>query len=187
MGRSRVPVWLMAGLLVLVTIAIYWPVMSHNFVNFDDDLYVCQNAHVRGGLTWQSIQWAFSSLEAGFWHPLTWLSILADCQFYGLKAWGHHLTSVLLHAASTGGLFLALRRMTGATWRSAFVAGLFGWHPLHVESVAWVAERKDVLSGFFWMLTLLLYARYVEETRTRCQSWAPGRRARDKTPRKTEP
>jgi tetratricopeptide (TPR) repeat protein len=154
----------MAGLLVLATIAIYWPVMSHNFVNFDDDLYVCQNAHVQSGLTWQNIRWAFSNLEAGFWHPLTWLSILADGQFYGLQAWGHHLTSVLLHATSTGVLFLALRRMTGATWRSAFVAGLFGWHPLHVESVAWVAERKDVLSGFFWMLTLLLYARYVEET-----------------------
>ena len=126
-------------------------------------IFTCtENAHVQSGLNWQSIQWAFSNLEAGFWHPLTWLSILADCQFYGLQAWGHHLTSVLLHAASTGVLFLALQRMTGATWRSAFVAGLFGWHPLHVESVAWAAERKDVLSGFFWMLTLLLYARYAE-------------------------
>ena len=152
-------------MLALVTIAIYWLATGHDFVEFDDSVYVCQNAHVQSGLNWPSICWAFSNLEAGFWHPLTWLSILADGQCYGLQAWGHHLTSVLLHAASTGLLFLALQRMTGATWRSAFVAGLFGWHPLHVESVAWAAERKDVLSGFFWMLTLLLYARYAEDSR----------------------
>jgi hypothetical protein len=155
-------VWLLAVLLALGTIALYWPATGHDFVNYDDDLYVYQNAHAEGGLSWQSIQWAFSNLEAGFWHPLTWLSILVDCQLYGLHAWGHHLTSVLLHAASTAVLFLALRRMTGATWRSAFVAALFGWHPLHVESVAWAAERKDVLSGLFWMLTLWAYVRYVE-------------------------
>jgi tetratricopeptide (TPR) repeat protein len=162
MARPRLPAWLMAGLLVLVTMTLYWPATRCDFVDYDDSLYVYQNVHVQSGLTWPGIRWAFSNLEAGFWHPLTWLSILADGQFYGLRAWGYHLTSVLLHAASTGLLFLALQRMTGATWRSAFVAGLFGWHPLHVESVAWVAERKDVLSGFFWMLTLLLYARYAE-------------------------
>jgi tetratricopeptide (TPR) repeat protein len=163
----------MAALLVLVTLALYWPVTGHDFVNYDDPDYVTANSHVQGGLNWQSIQWAFSNLEAGFWHPLTWLSILLDCQFYGLRAWGHHLTSVLLHAASTGVLFLALQRMTRATWRSAFVAGLFGWHPLHVESVAWVAERKDVLSGFFWMLPLLLYARYAEGRRQKLEGRGP--------------
>ncbi len=154
--------WLLAGLLALVTIALYWPAMQCDFVDFDDDLYVTANAHVQSGLTLENIGWAFSNLELGFWHPLTWLSILADGQFYGMRAWGHHLTSVLLHAASTGLLFLALQRMTGAKWRSAVVAGLFGWHPLHVESVAWASERKEVLSGFFWMLTLVTYARYAE-------------------------
>jgi tetratricopeptide (TPR) repeat protein len=169
MARACVPVRLMAVLLALVTIALYWPATGHDFVNFDDSLYVYQNVHVQSGLNWQSIRWAFTNLEVGFWHPLTWLSILADGQFYGLQAWGHHLTSVLLHAASTGMLFLALQRMTGATWRSAFVAGLFGWHPLHVESVAWASERKDVLSGFFWMLTLLLYVRYAEDRRRKTE------------------
>jgi tetratricopeptide (TPR) repeat protein len=169
MARPGLPVWLIAVLLVLVTMALYWPATGHDFVNCDDPDYVTANPDVQGGLNWPSIQWAFSNLGLGFWHPLTWLSILADCQFYGLRAWGHHLTSVLLHAAGTGMLFLALQRMTRATWRSAFVAGLFGWHPLHVESVAWVSDRKDVLSGFFWMLTLLLYARYVEETGPRGQ------------------
>ena len=162
-ARPQLPVWLIFVLLVLVTMALYWPATGHDFVDYDDGLYV--NAHVQRGLTWPSIRWAFSNLEAGFWHPLTWLSILLDCQFYGLQAWGHHLTSVLLHAVSTGVLFLALQRMTGATWRSAFVAGLFGWHPLHVESVAWVSERKEVLSGFFCILTLLVYACYAEGRR----------------------
>jgi protein O-mannosyl-transferase len=157
----------MAGLLGLVTLALYWPATGYAFVNLDDDLYVLLNPHVQRGLSWPSIRWAFSNLEAGFWHPLTWLSVLADRQLYGLRPWGHHLTSVLLHAASTGLLFLALQRMTGASWRSAFVAGLFGWHPLHVESVAWVSERKDVLSTFFWMLTMLLYVGYVAEAGAR--------------------
>jgi protein O-mannosyl-transferase len=166
-ARSRFPAWLIAVMLALGTMALYWPAMRCDFVTFDDDIYVRQNPHVQGGLNWQSVQWAFSNLQAGFWHPLTWLSILADCQFYGLRAWGHHLTSVLLHAANTVLLFLALQRMTGATWRSAFVAGLFGWHPLHVESVAWVSERKDVLSTFFWMLTMLMYVGYVAEAGAR--------------------
>ncbi|MCY2924826.1 MAG: tetratricopeptide repeat protein [Planctomycetota bacterium] len=152
-----------------MTLAVFWPVTGHDFVNYDDTVYVTANPHVTGGLSWQSIRWAFSNLEAGFWHPLTWLSILADCQFYGLHAWGHHLTSLLLHAAGTVVLFLALQRMTRATWRSALVALLFGLHPLHVESVAWASERKDVLSGLFWMLTLLMYARYAEELSARGQ------------------
>jgi tetratricopeptide (TPR) repeat protein len=156
------------GLFVSV-VAAFLPALRNGFVNLDDHLYVLENSHVIRGLTWGGFQWAFRNLEAGFWHPLTWLSILVDCQFYGLRAWGHHLTSVLLHATSTGVLFLALQRMTGATWRSAFVAALFGLHPLHVESVAWASERKDVLSGFFWMLSLWAYGHYVEETRLRSQ------------------
>ena len=165
-ARPRFPVWLIAVLLALVTIVLYWPATGHDFVNFDDNVYVLDNSHVTGGLTWQSIRWAFSSLEAGFWHPLTWLSILADSKFYGLQARGYHLTGVLLHAANTVLLFLALQRMMRATWRSAFVGGLFGLHPLHVESVAWVSERKDVLSGFFWMLSLLMYVRYAQQPRS---------------------
>ena len=174
-AQPRFPVWLMAVLLALVTMALYWPATGHDFVNLDDGLYVYENAHVQSGLNWQSIQWAFSNLQAGFWHPLTWLSILADCQFYGLHAGGHHLTSVLLHVASTVLLFLALQRMTGATWRSVFVAALFGLHPLHVESVAWVAERKDVLSGFFWMLTLWAYVRYVRTRSQRSEVQSPSK------------
>jgi protein O-mannosyl-transferase len=171
-GLSRAERWRVATIcLVLgaVTLAVFWPVTGHDFLNYDDKLYVTDNPHVIGGLSWQSIGWAFSNLEAGFWHPLTWLSILGDCQFYGLHGWGHHLTSVLLHAASTVVLFLALQRITRATWRSAFVAALFGLHPLHVESVAWAAERKDVLSGFFWMLTLWAYVGYVQKAESRKQ------------------
>ncbi len=150
-------------LLVLMTLALYWPVTNHSFTNFDDDQYVTGNAHVTAGLTWSGIVWAFQSGYAHNWHPLTWMSHMLDCQLYGLNPTGHHLTSLLLHIANTVLLFLFLNRITGTKWRSAFVAALFACHPLHVESVAWVAERKDVLSTFFWMLTLLAYARFVEE------------------------
>jgi len=150
------------ALLVVATLAGYWPVVGYDFVTYDDPVYVYENAHVQSGLTAQSVRWAFANLEAGFWHPLTWLSLLVDRACFGLRPGGYHLTSLLLHVANTLLLFLALRRMTGATWRSAVVAALFALHPLHVESVAWVSERKDVLSTFFWMLALLMYARYVE-------------------------
>jgi tetratricopeptide (TPR) repeat protein len=180
MAPPRLPVWLVAVLLLLVTIALYWPATRGEFVNFDDGIYVRLNPHVQSGLNWQSIQWAFSTLDAGFWHPLTWLSILVDCQLFGLQPWGHHLTSVLLHAANTVLLFLVLQRLTGATWRSAFVAGLFGWHPLHVESVAWVSERKDVLSAFFLMLTMLMYVCYVVAAGARGQE--PDRGAQGEGP-----
>src|SRR5208282_5651163 len=114
------------------------------------------------GLTWPGVVWAFSIFSVANWHPLTWLSHMLDCQVYGLRPWGHHLTNLLLHTGSTLLLFLALSRMTGALWRSSCVAALFAWHPLHVESVAWVAERKDVLSAFFFMLTLCAYAGYAQ-------------------------
>ncbi len=136
--------------------------MGHGFVNYDDDEYVVQNAAVRDGLTRQGIVWAFTTFEAANWHPLTWLSHMLDVEIFGLWAGGHRLTSLLLHLASTLLLFHVLRRMTGASWRPAFVAAIFALHPLHVESVAWVAERKDVLSTFFGMLAVLAYARYVE-------------------------
>ena len=149
--------------LALVTTALYWPVIHHNFVNFDDDDYITNNSHVQAGLTWAGVIWAFQSGAAANWHPLTWLSHMLDCQLYGLNPGGHHSTNLLFHVANTLLLFLLLRQLTGALWRSAFVAALFAWHPLHVESVAWAAERKDVLSAFFWMLTLMAYVRYAQK------------------------
>jgi tetratricopeptide (TPR) repeat protein len=157
--------------LALVTLLLYLPVLHNGFVNYDDPDYITNNPHVKAGLTWSGIVWAFRSTEASNWHPLTWISHMADCQLFSVNPAGHHLVNVLFHTANTVLLFLLLNRLTGlrsessaqhtgALWRSAFVAALFAWHPLHVESVAWVSERKDVLSAFFWMLTLLAYAGY---------------------------
>jgi Flp pilus assembly protein TadD len=142
-----------------MTFAVFGQTLHHKFVDLDDGPYVFNNPVVARGLTPGGFAWAFSS-HAANWHPLTWLSHELDCQLYGLRPGGHHLTSVLLHAATVIALFLVLRRMTGALWRSAFVAAVFAIHPLRVESVAWVAERKDVLSGLFFVLTLGAYARY---------------------------
>ena len=147
--------------LVVVTLAVYWRTGNNGFVNYDDPVYVVQNAHIQE-LTVHNIAWAFTTTETGNWHPLTLLSLMADYQIYGLNPRGYHFTSIFLHVANTVCLFLLLAGLTGATWRSAFVAALFALHPLHVESVAWVAERKDVLSTLFFLLTLLAYARYVE-------------------------
>jgi protein O-mannosyl-transferase len=154
-------------LLLLAVLAVYAPVQHFDFVNYDDPDYVVENAHVRAGVTAETVAWAFTSREAANWIPLTWLSHMAVVQFFGLESGWHHLANVLLHAMSTLLLFAVLRRMTGATWRSALVAFLFALHPLRVESVAWISERKDVLSGFFFMLTLWCYARYVERPGTR--------------------
>ncbi|MCX6892997.1 MAG: tetratricopeptide repeat protein [Verrucomicrobia bacterium] len=162
--RDGDPLLLSLALCVLVALA-YLPSLRNGFVNFDDRPFVYENSHVQQGLSAASIGWAFRTIEGSFWHPLTWLSFMADRQLFGPEPWGFHLTNLLLHAASTVLLFLALRRMTGAAWRSAFVAALFGLHPLHVESVAWVAERKDVLSTFFWMLAMLMYARYAGQSK----------------------
>ena len=151
--------------LALVTTALYWPITHHDFVNFDDDDYITNNSHVQAGLTWGGVIWAFQTGAAANWHPLTWLSHMLDCQLYGLNPGGHHSTNLLFHVANTLLLFLWLRQLTGALWRSAFVAALFAWHPLHVESVAWAAERKDVLSAFFWMLALIAYTRYARESK----------------------
>lgn len=146
--------------LVAIILIPYLPVLSYDFVFFDDQRYVAANAHVRQGLTWGNVKWALTATEAGFWHPLTWLSLMADYELYGLRPGGYHGTNVLLHIGNTLLLFFLLGRMTGALWRSALVAALFALHPLHVESVAWIAERKDVLCALFWMLTLAAYAWY---------------------------
>ncbi len=148
--------------LALVTLACYWPVTAHSFVHFDDPIYICNNPPVKAGLTCSGVLWAFQSGYASNWHPLTWISHMVDCQFYGLNPAGHHLTNLLFHIANTLLLFGFLQRATGSVWRSAFVAALFAWHPLRVESVAWASERKDVLSTFFFLLTLWAYWRYTE-------------------------
>ncbi len=150
--------------LLLVSSSVYWQVSHFDFINFDDDVYVTDNRHVRSGLTKENLAWSFSFQDKGktYWHPLTWISHMLDVELYGIDAGRHHHTNVLFHAFNTFLLFLILYRMTGAQWRSAFVAALFALHPINVESVAWIAERKNVLSTFFWMLTLLAYAVYHE-------------------------
>ena len=153
---------LVCSLLAAVALAAYWPARHFAFLNWDDLTYISKNDHVRNGLTWSGFRWSFTHSYCSNWHPLTWLSHMLDCQLYGLNPGGHHLTSLLLHSANDSLLFVALKRLTGALWRSALVAALFALHPLHVESVAWIAERKDVLSAFFFMLTLWAYARHAE-------------------------
>src|ERR1022692_4008855 len=145
--------------LFLATFAVYAQVRHFDFVNFDDPEYVTANQHVRTGITAANIAWAFTSGEAANWFPLTRLSHMLDCQMFGLRSGWHHLTNVLLHALAVLLLFAFLKRSTGRRWPSAWVALLFALHPLHVESVAWVAERKDVLSAFFWFLALWSYVR----------------------------
>ena len=162
-SRQRQQAILICVCLAVLIAAVYWPVGHAGFLNYDDDEYVTANPHVRGGLTVPGVVWAFTACHASNWHPLTWLSHALDCECFGMNAGGHHAVSVLLHAVNTVVLFLVWRRMTGATWRSAGVAALFGVHPLHVESVAWVSERKDVLSTCFWLLTMWGYVRYVEQ------------------------
>ncbi len=150
-----------AGLVVLTAI-VFGATADHGFVNYDDEPYVLENPHVARGLTVEGLRWAFTQSHVSNWHPLTWLSHMADVELFGLThPGGHHLTSVLLHAATAVVLFLVLLQMTAAGWPSAFAAALFAVHPLHVESVAWIAERKDVLSGLFFVLTVAAYVGYV--------------------------
>lgn len=151
--------------LVLITITLggFLRSLNHGFLLFDDGDYVTNNGAVLSGLTWEGVRWAFRSTMNANWHPLTWLSLMADCQVWGLDPTGFHLTNLLLHVANVLVLFAVLSRLTRSPWRSGFVAALFAVHPLHVESVAWVAERKDVLSAFFWMLTMLAYIHCVEK------------------------
>jgi protein O-mannosyl-transferase len=146
----------------IITFILYLPVRHDAFTNFDDGGYIMENTHVTSGLRWSNIAWSFTHSYAGYWMPLTWISHMIDCQLFGLNAGEHHLVNVLFHIANTILLFWWLKELTGAPWRSAFVAALFSWHPLRVESVAWACERKDVLSAFFWFLTLIAYGRYVK-------------------------
>ncbi|MBC8393806.1 MAG: tetratricopeptide repeat protein, partial [Deltaproteobacteria bacterium] len=147
--------------LVIAILTVYWQVQNYDFVNYDDDHYVYENRHVQEGLTLKSVTWAFTTIHVSNWHPLTWLSHMLDYQLYGMNPGRHHLTNLFLHIANTLLLFFVFRKMTGGLWQSAFIAALFALHPLHVESVAWVSERKDVLSTFFWMLTMWSYLWYV--------------------------
>ena len=151
--------------LVITTLAVYWKVTNHEFLNYDDNFYITENYHVQSGLNISGLIWSLTSgtMVSNYWHPLTWLSHMLDFQLYGMNAGGHHMTSLLFHITNTVLLFFILRKMTGDTWQSGFASALFAIHPLHVESVAWVAERKDVLSTFFWLLTMWAYFRYVEK------------------------
>jgi Flp pilus assembly protein TadD len=162
-GRYRAA--LVAVSLGLLTIALFWPSGQFDFVSLDDNVYVTANPMVQRGVTTDGLRWAFTNFDSGTWHPLTWVSHMLDCELYGLKAGGHHWTNILIHAGGTVLLFLALNAMTGFLWGSGLVAAFFAFHPLHVESVAWVAERKDVLSGFFWFATMGVYDLYVKKPR----------------------
>jgi protein O-mannosyl-transferase len=149
--------------LAITVIAIYWQVNHCDFVNYDDNVYLTENSHIKSGITTEGIRWAFTTIHTGYWHPLTWLSYMLDYELFRLNPAGYHIVNLLFHIANSLLLFLILHRMTKALWQSAFVAAIFALHPLHVESVAWIAERKDVLSAFFWMLTMGSYVLYAEK------------------------
>ncbi|MFA5293728.1 MAG: tetratricopeptide repeat protein [Phycisphaerae bacterium] len=154
--------------LTAAIIAVYWPVYKYDFIKYDDDTYITNNINIQSGLNFKSIRWAFATISHSghYWHPVTWLSHTLDYQLFGNWAGGHHLINVLFHILNTLILFYVFVRMTGAMWPSAFVSAAFALHPLHVESVAWIAERKDVLSTFFWLLTMLTYVQYVLKMKT---------------------
>jgi Tfp pilus assembly protein PilF len=161
--NTRIQMLIVCIVLIAVIWGVYGQVTQFAFVNFDDPVYVIQNSHVQSGITHNGLHWAFTTKYFGLWNPLVWLSFMLDYQLYGLNAGGYHLTNLILHILSTILLFRLFNRMTGEIWKSAFVAALFALHPLHVESVAWVSERKDVLSAFFWLLTLCIYVYYTEK------------------------
>lgn len=160
-GGGPIEIGLVCVFLVMIVAFIFGQTLRHDFINFDDNLYVTENPHVLNGLNWADIKWAFTTQHTGYSHPITWLSHQLDCQLYGTWAGGHHLTSICIHAINAILLFLLLFRTTGSFWSSAFVAELFAIHPLHIESVAWIAERKDVLSALFFFLTLHAFVSYV--------------------------
>ena len=159
MSRQTTLLIICVGLTAIIWI-VFGQTLRHNFINFDDNVYVYDNPHVSAGLTRDGLKWLLTHSHASLWHPLTTLSHMLDCQIYGLKPGGHHFTNVILHNIGVLLLFLVLQTMTGSLWRSAFVAAIFAIHPMRVESVAWISERKDVLSGVFFMFTLWAYVRY---------------------------
>jgi protein O-mannosyl-transferase len=164
-GSEPVAATIVCILLVAIVWIVFGRTLGYGFVNYDDQEYVYVNPHITRGLSPDGIQWAFTHVHALNWHPLTTISHMLDCQLYGLHAWGHHFTNVLLHSLAVVFLFLALRKLTGSLWPSGVVAAIFAIHPLRVESVAWISERKDVLSGVFFMVTLWAYGRYVRSNR----------------------
>ena len=157
--------------LVISTLSVYWQVQDHEFINHDDNTYITENGHVQAGLTGESIVWAFTTSYAANWHPMTWLSHMLDYELYGDRPKGHLLTNVLLHITNALLLFMVLFRLTGAIWQSAFVAVLFALHPINVGSVAWAAERKNVLSTLFWLLTMWVYISYVNKPSIKKYGW----------------
>ncbi len=163
-GKGKLAVALACLALVVSVFAIYWQIGGHEFLNYDDLAYVVDNPHVNSGLTWGNVKWAFARSHSSNWHPATWISHMIDCEIFGGEPRGHHMVNVAIHALNAVLLFLALRIMTGSLWRCLVVAALFALHPLRVESVAWLAERKDLLCGLFWMLSLLAYAMYVKRS-----------------------
>ncbi len=165
---SRSAHWLapvIATSLAIATLLLFLPARHFDFLNWDDLSYVAQNDYVKSGVTTEGIRWAFTKSHSGNWHPLTWISHMVDCQLFGLKPMGHHVTNVLFHSANAALLLLLLRKLTGSVWRSALVAAVFAVHPLRVESVGWISERKDVLSTFFGLLSLMAYSNYVSGVR----------------------
>jgi protein O-mannosyl-transferase len=161
MNKSTTAAYVALFFIVIATIAVYWQTLNHEFVNYDDPAYVVNNIHVNTGLTAENIRWSFTAIALGNWQPVTLLSHMADCELFGLNPRGHHLTSVLIHVVNAILLFCIIMKLTSSPWRSLFIALLFALHPLRVESVAWISERKDVLSGMFFMTTLLGYVHYV--------------------------
>ena len=159
-SSNKLSVFFICVLLVGGTILPYWQVRKHEFLNYDDSEYITENNFVQDGLSWQNVRWSFTSTVSNHWHPLTWLSHMLDCELFGLNPAGHHLMNLLLHIINTVLLFCVLGLATGAIWQSGFVAALFAVHPLHIESVAWAAERKDTLSTCFWILTMAAYFWY---------------------------
>ena len=153
-------------ILIILTVAVFWQIPSFDFISLDDNIYITENTHIQSGLTIENIIWSFKTTYANFWHPLTWLSHMLDCQLFGLNPGMHHFSALLLHILNTLLLFTVFNKMTGKQLQSAVVAILFAVHPLHVESVAWISERKDILSTLFWLLTMYTYARYVEFPKT---------------------
>ena len=161
--RKQLLLWLCV-LLGGLTLLVYLPVTTHQFISVDDQQYITGNRHVTSGLSWANVDGHSGATYAFNWHPLTWISHMVDCQLFGLNPGAHHFINVLWHVANTLLVFALLLRLTGAIWASGFVAAFFAWHPLHVESVAWASERKDVLSTFFVLLTLLSYSAYVRRS-----------------------
>ncbi|MCE5341468.1 MAG: tetratricopeptide repeat protein [Planctomycetaceae bacterium] len=162
MMETKYRIYLIYIVLAIITFAVYEPILHNSFVSFDDDSYIYDNPHITSGLNINNIVWAFTNIHSNNYHPLTSISHMLDCQLYKLHPGGHHLTNLVFHLANTALLFFVLSSMTKRIWASAFVAALFALHPMHVESVAWASERKDVLSAFFWLLTMLAYWHYVQ-------------------------